>query len=90
VSKRQEKRDTKINMSPTQPKSSWKNIFKDLEFWFILLFNLLILYAYFYHNAPAGEIILLYYVQSVAIGAQSFIRLVVYGKRLKVGSFGAR
>lgn len=54
-----------------------KQIFKDREFWFILFFNLLLGVLYFFGEMGIGPIILIYYFQSIFIGIQYFIRMMI-------------
>jgi Family of unknown function (DUF6498) len=54
-------------------------VFKDPEFWAILIFNIFILVAYYYDAASAKAVIILYYIQSVLIGIQTFLRLMAQG-----------
>ena len=62
-------------------KSSIGNIISDKEFWLILAFNAILVYTYQIGETSASLVVLLYYVQSVFIGIQYFIRLVAIGKR---------
>ena len=43
-------------------------LFRDPEFWFIILFNALLVYAFFYSNYDARLIVWGYFIQSVFIG----------------------
>ena len=61
-------------------KSAFGNIFSDKEFWMILLFNGVLLYTYFDGTTSASTLVLLYFIQSVFIGIQYFIRLLALGR----------
>lgn len=67
---------------------NFRNIFRDPEFWAILLFNMMILLGYYTDAASGKTVIVLYYLQSVLIGLQTFIRMIVAGARANKG-FGA-
>lgn len=54
-----------------------KQVLKDREFWFILLFNLLLAGLYSYGEMGLGTIILIYFFQSILIGLQYFLRMFV-------------
>lgn len=54
-----------------------KQILKDREFWFILLFNLLLTVLYLSGEMGIGPIILIYFFQSIFIGLQYFLRMFI-------------
>ena len=56
-----------------------KNIFSDQEFWLILLFNLALVVTYYLGETSASLVVMLYYIQSLFIGIQYFIRLLGLG-----------
>lgn len=58
-----------------------KNIFRDPEFWAILVFNLLLLYAFVQDITGFDTIVVLFFFQNLFIGLQFFIRLIVAGFR---------
>ncbi|MCB0733383.1 MAG: hypothetical protein KDC76_02310 [Bacteroidetes bacterium] len=60
---------------------SIKNIFRDPEFWAIVVFNLFLLVTYYTDEASARTVVIAYYLQSVLIGFQYFIRMVVIAFR---------
>ncbi|MBI1305590.1 MAG: hypothetical protein GC181_03130 [Bacteroidetes bacterium] len=72
-------------------KSAIHNILTDPEFWAILIFNLIILYTFYVDVTSARSVIILYYLQSVLIGVQAFVRMVFRGSREKGAvPFGTR
>lgn len=73
-------------------KSKWfKNIVSDKEFWLILLFNAVITYTYFTGDTSASMVIFLYYLQSLFIGLQYFVRLLFLGGMIGQGKpFGTK
>lgn len=60
--------------------SSLRNIFSDKEFWLILFFNAAIFYTYLDGTTSASTLVFLYYLQSVFVGIQYFIRLLALGR----------
>jgi hypothetical protein len=61
-------------------RSSLRNISSDKEFWLILAFNALLVYTYLIGETSASLVVLLYFVQSVFIGIQYFVRLLALAK----------
>ena len=61
---------------------SLKFVFADPEFWAIFLFNGFIIYSYYIDVTSAKSVIALYYVQSILIGLQTFIRMIASGLNL--------
>lgn len=61
--------------------SSTRNIFSDPEFWMILFFNGLFIYLYLTNDISVGEIVWIYYLQSVLIGFQYFVRMIAGARR---------
>ncbi len=61
--------------------SPFRNVFSDKEFWLILAFNLVLLYTYFIGETSASLIVLMYFIQSVFIGVQYFVRMLILGHR---------
>jgi hypothetical protein len=59
----------------------WRNIFSDPEFWMILLFNGLFVFLYVIKEVSVGEVIWVYFMQSVLIGAQYFSRMLAMAFR---------
>jgi hypothetical protein len=61
-------------------KQNWlKNIFKDKEFWLILAFNLVLIVTYYLGETSASLLVMLYFIQSLFIGLQYFVRLFALG-----------
>lgn len=58
-----------------------RNILSDPEFWLILAFNSLFVYLYQIHEMDAGEIIWIYFAQSLFIGLQYVIRMLAIARR---------
>ena len=56
-----------------------KNILSDQEFWLILLFNLALVVTYYLGETSASLVVMLYYIQSLFIGLQYFVRLLALG-----------
>lgn len=53
----------------------WKNIFSDREFWFILVFNLCLVWGYEDGWLSMDTIIWIYFFQSVIIGMSNTVRM---------------
>ena len=58
-----------------------RNILSDPEFWLILGFNGLFVYMYQIKQLDAGDIIWIYFIQSLFIGLQYIIRMLAIGSR---------
>ncbi|MBO6515813.1 MAG: hypothetical protein JJ975_04605 [Bacteroidia bacterium] len=68
-------------------KKTWLgNILSDQELWLVVVFNLAIFVAYLQDATTASTIVVLYYLQSVFIGIQYFIRLIGLGRMGQAGS----
>jgi len=63
-----------------------KNIIRDLEFWAILGFNLILVYAYLNDITGFDTLVVLFYFQSLFIGFQYLIRQIVASYRESGGS----
>ncbi|MCB9261846.1 MAG: hypothetical protein H6607_05675 [Flavobacteriales bacterium] len=61
--------------------SALRNILSDREFWMLLAFNISILVAYYLDRSTASMVVLVYFLQSVFIGLQYFIRLIAEARR---------
>ena len=53
----------------------YKNIFSDPEFWFLITINCILAYLYKVGQIAVFTIVWIYYVQSLLIGVQYFVRL---------------
>lgn len=52
-----------------------RNIFRDPELWFIILFNISIVFFYYLGQVDPRVVIFIFYVQSLIIGLVNFIRM---------------
>lgn len=52
-----------------------RNIFRDPELWYIILFNVSIVFFYYLGQVDPRIVILIFYVQSIIIGLMNFIRM---------------
>lgn len=71
-------------------KSALRNIISDQEFWLILVFNVAIVILYLDDRATASSIVFLYYLQSLFIGLQYFVRMLVNGYDGQQVGFGKK
>lgn len=57
------------------------NILSDPEFWMILFFNCLFIFLYLTKNISVGDVVWIYFFQSVLLGFQYLIRMVWISRR---------
>ena len=62
-------------------RNKYSNISSDPEFWMILLFNGLFLYLYGSGNISVGTVIWIYFLQSLLLGFQYWVRMLAISSR---------